>query len=121
MAAFDESLLRIGANMGWRRAEETGVIRFPFWPPFHIEVLHQVGLSDDVHPGVQEGTPFAFLRDVFLEWEEPLAGRFIVLLAEHVMIASLARYRYGEPVLTRDDIETYVRSTSHFWNGFKQP
>jgi len=121
MAEFDESLLRIGANRGWRRAEETGVIMFPFWPPFHSEVLHQVGLSEDVHPGVRQGTPFAFLREILLEWEEPLAARFVVLLAEHVMIASLARYRYDEPVLMRSDIDRYIRATSDFWNGFKHP
>jgi|SRR5208283_5207593 len=121
MAEFDETLLRIGANAGWRRAEETGLITFPFWPPFHSEVLHQVGLSEDVHPGVREGTPFSSLRDILFEYEEPLAARFIVLLAEDVMIASLARYRYGEPVLTRADIETYVRAASGFWDGFTRP
>ena len=121
MAEFDESLLRIGANAGWRRAEATGLITFPFWPPFHSEVLHQVGLSEDVHPGVREGTPFSSLRDLLLEWDEPLAARFIVLLAEHVMIASLARYRDGAPVLTRDEIDTYIRATFDFWNAFTRP
>jgi len=121
MAEFDESLLRAGANAGWRRAEATGLITFPFWPPFHSEVLHQVGLSEDVHPGVREGTPFSSLRDILLESKEPLAGRYIALLAEHVMLASLSRYRYGEPVLSRSDIESYISATSDFWDGFTRP
>jgi type III restriction enzyme len=118
MAEFEDSWLHVGVSAGLSRAQAGGVLEGVALGGVSVSaVVEFIGLEDPLSS--ERDTPIRYLRDVLREWEEPLAERFITMLAEQVTVATAARLRYGEPPLTRADIARHLEVTSDFWNSFK--